>query len=100
MDEARRNANVSSRVKEIKREKMKCKRRVRADVEASSDEGISTGLIDTISNSAALLAGRNLESLEIHEALKCLCQNEDVYRLIMKGKLLVKREREQEALKT
>jgi hypothetical protein len=78
----------------------KCKRRVRADIEASSDEGLTIGLIDTISNSAALLAGRNLESPETHEALKCLCQNEDVYKLIIKGKLLVKREREQEALIT
>lgn len=47
-----------------------------------TDEGVTVGLIDTIINSARLLATRNLDHPAIVEAIKDLCGDSDVLKLV------------------
>lgn len=47
-----------------------------------SEEGITVGLIDTIMTAARILAGRDLSSAPVKEALRDMAHDEDV-KLVM-----------------
>jgi hypothetical protein len=53
--------------------------------ECRSEQGVTVGLIDTILNSARLLAGRNLNSNAVRQALSDLSSDGDLRSLLQSG---------------